>query len=345
MTPPLPTRPLGSTGLRLTELGFGGAPIGNLYREVSEAEALATVEQALAAGIGYVDTAPFYGLGLSETRLGLALRDRAAPVVSTKVGRLLVPDASVTDGSERYGFRSAMPFAPMFDYRYDAILRSHRESLERLRIPRIDILYIHDIGRLTHGERHAAMWRQLVDEGGLEALEQLRASGTIGAYGAGVNEIEACLDLLSVARPDVILLAGRYTLLEQEPLDRLFPTCAGAGVSIVVGGPYNSGILASGVRAGKPAHYDYGAAPAAIVERVAAMEAIADRHAISLAAAALQFPLAHPLVASVIPGIETPARVAETMRLYETRIPAGFWSDLKEAGLLHAAAPVPGDEP
>jgi D-threo-aldose 1-dehydrogenase len=334
-------RPLGSTGLSLTELGLGGAPIGNLYQEVPDTVAQATVEQALAANINYFDTAPLYGHGLSEIRLGGILQGRGGLIVSTKVGRLLIPDVTVADSRERHGFCSASPYAPIFDYRYDAILRSHRESLERLAIPRIDILYIHDIGRRTHGAHHETMWRQLIDEGGLEALEHLRASGTIGAYGAGVNEVEVCRDLLSVARPDVFLLAGRYTLLEQQPLEDLFPACAEAGVSIVVGGPYNSGILATGVRSGQPAHFDYGVAPQAIVARVAAMEAIADRYAIPLAAAALQFPLAHPLVASVIPGLDTPARVARTMQLYGTRIPSDFWSDLKAAGLLHEAAPVP----
>jgi D-threo-aldose 1-dehydrogenase len=335
----LATRPLGRTGLLVTELGFGAAGLGNLYAPVDDATARATVDAALAAGIGYVDTAPFYGFGLSERRVGDAIRHSGA-LVSTKVGRLLAPDPGVQDDRERDGFRSAMPFAPVFAYDHASIMRSWEASVQRLGVARIDILYVHDIGRLTHGDDHDRTFGQLVAGGGLRALEELRDGGAIGGFGIGVNEVDICLDVIAETRLDAILLAGRYTLLEQGALDRLMPACAAAGTSIVIGGPYNSGILATGTKGPTP-YYDYAPAPAAVIARVAAIEAVAARHDVPLAAAALQFPLAHPVVASVIPGLADPARVAETMRLYQTAIPRDFWAALKAEGLLRPDAPVP----
>ena len=334
----LATRPLGQTGMAVTELGFGAAGLGNLYAPVDDGVARATIAAALDAGIGYVDTAPFYGFGLSERRVGDAIRHSEA-LVSTKVGRLLAPDPAVRDDRERDGFRSAMPFASVFAYDHASIMRSWEASLQRLGVARIDILYAHDIGRLTHGDDHERNFGALVAGGGLRALEELRDGGAIGGFGIGVNEVPICLDVMAEARLDAILLAGRYTLLEQGALDRLMPACAAAGTSIVVGGPYNSGILATGTK-GTP-FYDYAPAPAAVIARVAAIEAVAARHDVPLAAAALQFPLAHPVVASVIPGLADPARVADTIRLYRTAIPPAFWAALVAEGLLRDDAPVP----
>jgi D-threo-aldose 1-dehydrogenase len=220
-------------------------------------------------------------------------------------------------------------------------MRSFEDSLQRLGLAHIDILLVHDIGALTHGDRHRETFEQLVSGGGMRALEELKAAGDIAAIGVGVNEVEICLELVRSARIDVILLAGRYTLLEQSPLDELFPVCQKNGVQIVVGGPYNSGILATGTRGGGPLSYNYAAAPKEIVARVRALGDVCDKHNVPLPAAALQFPLAHPLVVSVIPGLESAERVAETVGLFSTRIPPAFWEDLRSAGLLRSDAPVP----
>jgi len=337
----LPTRPIGNTALSVTELGFGAASLGNLYRIVSDSDAKDTLTAAIDAGIGYFDTAPYYGLGLSERRVGDALRGHAGAVLSTKAGRLLKANVNIHGCAERYGFYSPMPFEPEFDYTFDGVMTSWEASRQRLGMARIDILYIHDIGQLTHGDRHDATFRQLTDGGGFRALEQLRIAGAIKAFGLGVNETAICLDAMKHAQLDVILLAGRYTLLEQNALDVLLPACASSGTSIVVGGPYNSGILATGTRQGGVLHYDYGVAPQAVIDRVQHLEAHCERYGIPLAAAALQFPLAHPQVASVIPGLHSALQIERTLDLYNTRIPGDFWYDLKNEGLLHSDAPVP----
>ena len=335
-------RALGATGLKLTELGFGTAPLGNLFRPLPEETARATLAAAEAAGFGYYDTAPFYGFGLSERRLGDALRRRKDVVLSTKVGRLLKPVPGPVDETQvRHGYATPMPFEPVYDYSYNAVMRSYEESLQRLGLSRIDILYIHDIGRLTHGDANAARMAELTKGGGLKALEELRATGAISGFGMGVNEVAACLEVMNHARLDVILLAGRYTLLEQTPFDDLFPRCQAAGTSIVIGGPYNSGILAVGTKTSAPLYYNYEPAPADIVEKVGRIEAVCDRHGVTLAAAALQFPLAHRLVASVIPGLDSPERVTQTLALYHQSIPAALWQDLRSENLLRPDAPIP----
>ncbi len=335
-------RPLGHTGLSVTELGFGTAPLGNLFRPLPDATAHETLTAAEQAGFGYYDTAPFYGFGLSERRLGDALRHRGDIVLSTKVGRLLQPiPGPVDEGIARHGYATPMPFLPVYDYSYDAVMKSYEASLQRLGLSRIDILYIHDIGRLTHGEQNEARMAELTRGGGFKALEELRATKQIAGFGMGVNEVPACLEVMAHAKLDVILLAGRYTLLEQTPLDDLFPPCAAAGTAIVVGGPYNSGILAVGTRTGAPLFYNYESAPVDVIERVRKIELVCDRHAVPLAAAALQFPLGHSLVASVIPGLDSPERVAQTVALYRHKIPAALWQDLRHENLLHPDAPVP----
>ena len=337
-----PLRTIGNTGLKITELGFGTAPLGNLFRPLPDGLAQQTLAAAEQAGFGYYDTAPFYGFGLSERHLGDALRRRRGVVVSTKVGRVLKPVPGPVDEAQvRHGFATPMPFEPVYDYSYDAVMRSYEASLQRLGLGRIDILYVHDIGRLTHGEQNAARMAELTKGGGLKALEELRAGGAIAAFGMGVNEVAACLEVMDHARLDVILLAGRYTLLEQTSLDALFPRCEAAGTAIVVGGPYNSGILALGTKTGATLYYNYEPAPADVIDKVRKIEAVCDRHGVPLAAAALQFPLAHRLVASVIPGLDSPERVAQTLALYRYKIPAALWQDLRQEKLVRADAPIP----
>lgn len=335
------TRRLGQTDLVLSEVGFGTVPLGNGFRPIDDRQAHSALDAALAAGLSYVDTAPFYGFGLSERRVGDVLRGRSGFVLSTKVGRLLDPAPQIKDASDRSLFFSSFPFEPRYDYSYDGVMRSYEDSLQRLGLAHVDILLIHDIGALTHGNRHREMFEQLTGGGGLRALEELRTAGDITAVGVGVNEVEVCLELMRSARIDLILLAGRYTLLEQTPLQELFPICQKNGVQIVVGGPYNSGILATGTRGTGTLHHNYVAAPREIVTRVRALEDICDRYEVPLAAAALQFPLAHPQVVSVIPGLESVERVAETVGLYNTQIPSEFWGALRSAGFLRADAPVP----
>jgi D-threo-aldose 1-dehydrogenase len=333
-------RRVGRTAVELPALGLGTAPLGNLYRAIPDAQAEAVIAAALEAGLRYLDTAPFYGFGLSERRVGQAVRGAGDVIVSTKVGRLLVPAGrNVRLDAERHGYRSPMPFSPIFDYSYSGILRSHEASLQRLGLSRVDILYIHDIGRMTHGHDHLAQMEALTQGGGLRALQRLRDEGTVSAIGIGVNEVQICLDLMERAPLDLILLAGRYTLLEQPALDRLLPRCLASDVSVVIGGPYNSGILTGA------AHYDYAPPPPAIVEKVRRIERVCASHGVALGAAALQFVLAHPAVASVIPGLASVEEVEETIARAAASIPAGLWSDLKSEGLIRADAPVPERAP
>ena len=339
----LPRRPVGATGLELTELGLGAACLGNLYQPMTDADALGTVRSALSAGINYIDSAPHYGFGLSEERIGASLISGDGVVVSTKVGRLLRPAPEVTDDAERFGFRSSAPFTPIFDYTYDGVMRSWTSSLGRLKRQNIDILYVHDIGRLTHGDAHAERFQQLTRGGGLRALQELRHEGHIRAFGIGVNEVEACLDVLDEADLDAILLAGRYTLLEQAPLDRMFPECKRRGTSVIIGGPYNSGILATGVSGYVSARFNYEAAPRDVAARVLRFERVCEEFGVRLPAAALQFALAHPQVVSVIPGLDSSSQVERTMALYSARIPAEFWGKLKSLGLIRDDAPVPAE--
>ncbi len=277
---------------------------------------------------------PITGLGQAERAVGDALR--AAPreewVLSTKVGRLLRPHPTARSAD---GPRPAMPFEPVYDYSYDGVLRSFEDSLQRLGLARIDILYVHDIGAMQHGsDAHAGLMRTLRDSG-YRALEELRRSGAVQAIGIGVNEREVLLEALEWGAWDAFLLAGRYTLLEQAPLDDLLPKCLDAGTSIVVGGPLNSGILA-----GRDT-WNYRAAPPEVVARVDAIRAVCERHAVPLAAAALQFPLAHPAVAAIIPGPRNAAEFRTNLGLLHHPIPAALWQELRQAGLLHPDAPTP----
>ena len=336
----LQERALGATPLRVTTLGLGGAALGNLYAPVSESEAAAAVRAALAAGVRYFDVAPLYGYGLSERRVGAALREvpRTEFLLSTKVGRRLVPEDPAN--WEAGQFPESLPNRVVFDYSYDGALRSIDESLERLRLDRIDIALIHDIDTWTHGSA-AAAGERLVQAmaGAYPALCRLKAEGVIAAIGLGVNEWQACERFAQVADVDCFLLAGRYTLLEQTALETFLPLCARRKISVIVGGPYNTGILASGAVAG--AHYNYEPAPPEILARVAAIEHACRRHGVPLAAAALQFPLGHPSVASVIPGARSAAEVHRNVELMSTDIPAALWEELLASGLLSPDAPVP----
>jgi D-threo-aldose 1-dehydrogenase len=306
----------------LPRLGMGCAGIGNLYRPVSDAEAEATVAAALEAGIRYFDAAPFYGFGLSERRLGAALSG-ADVTISTKVGRLLEPAAS--PARERHGFVAGDPLEPVFDYSRDAVLRSHEESLKRLRRDRVDILLAHDLGSLTHGENADYHMRAFLD-GGYQAMAELRDAGAVGAIGIGVNETEVAEELLERVDLDVVLLAGRYTLLDRQAADSFLPLAEAKGVHVIVGGPYNSGILATADRSN--ARYDYEAAPADILARADTLAALCATHGVDLPAAALQFPLRLPAVACVIPGLVGPAQVAETLARMDAAIPDTLWAAL-----------------
>jgi len=337
----LARRHVGCTGLEVSTLGFGGAGIGNLYRVMSDEDAAAAVGESFAGGVRYFDTAPFYGFGLGELRLGHALEaDREPVVISTKVGRRLEPTGPQDTTVGRQGYFSPLPFEPVFDYGYDAVMESHRESLTRLGRDRVDILLCHDIGRLTHAEKHETRVREFL-AGGYRAMRDLRDSGAVRAIGLGVNESEICVELLAQCELDCILLAGRYTLLEQTPLSTLLPLCERRGVSILAGGPFNSGILAAGSRAAARSHYDYVPPPTAIIDKVRALEAVCDQFGVPLQAAALQFPLGHPAVASVVAGCVNAAESHNALAMFQYPIPARFWTALRECGLVDPRAPLP----
>jgi D-threo-aldose 1-dehydrogenase len=336
-------RPLGRSGLSVSELGLGGAAIGNLYSPVDDASSRQTLDAAWGAGLRLFDTAPYYGFGLSERRLGDALRERPrdAYVLSTKVGRILRPAPEHSGDAERYGFRSPMPFEPAFDYSYDGVMRSYEASLQRLGLASIDVLLVHDLGALTHGAGNAAHLSAFLG-GGYRALDELRAGGRIRAIGLGVNEWQICEQVMDHIHLDCVLLAGRYTLLEQEPVATFLPRCMAEGTGIIVGGAYNSGILATGTRSGGPLYFDYAPASLRTVERVQALERICEAHGVPLAAAALQFPLAHPAVAAVVIGAGSAERVAQGVAAYRHPIEPSLWKDLKASGLLHPLCPIPG---
>jgi D-threo-aldose 1-dehydrogenase len=323
------------SGLALTKLGLGCAQLGGLYQAMTDGDASALVDAAWDLGIRYFDTAPYYGFTLSERRLGAALRERPRGeyVISTKAGRLMRPDPGVQAGE--CGWAEPLPFRPHYDYTHDGILRSHEDSLQRLGLDRVDILYVHDIGRVTHGERHAHYWEQLTDGGGLRALERLRGEGAIQAFGLGVNEWEVVADALDICALDCVLLAGRYTLLEQASLAPLMDRCAREGTGVVIGGPFNSGILAGSSK------FNYEDAPAAVVERVRALAAACREFGVPLQAAALQFPLAHPAVVSCIPGAQDAAQLRQNAQWFSQPVPAALWQALAQSGLVDPRAPLP----
>jgi D-threo-aldose 1-dehydrogenase len=331
---------IGNGGIDFTELGFGAAPLGNLYRAISDEDAGQILEAAWETGCRYFDTAPLYGLGLSETRLNRFLRGRKRDdyVLSSKVGRLL----KVCAPGERTGigkFFETPTRREVYDYSYDGVMRSFEASLERLGVDRIDILYAHDLDIFNHGSQEALQAR--LDEfmaSGYYALLSLRDQGVIKAFGAGINEWQPCQWLAERGDFDLFLLAGRYTLLEQESLKSFLPLCQKRGIGIVLGGPYNSGILATGPRPG--AHYNYSEAPQEILDKVARIEAVCRRHGVRLIEAALRFPLLHASVVSVIPGGQGVNEAKGNRAVYDTEIPDALWDDLKAEGLMRTDAPT-----
>lgn len=330
----------GKGGLRFTELGFGTAPLGNLYRAVGDAEADAVLSRAWDMGLRYFDTAPLYGFGLSETRLNRFLRGkpRGDYVLSTKIGRLLA--ACPPEARDGVGKWFDVPSRrEIYDYSHDGTLRSVEFSLERLGVDRIDVLYAHDLDIFNHGS--AAALQARLDEfisGGYRALLRLREEGVIRAFGAGVNEWQPCQWLTERGDFDIFLLAGRYTLLEQEALASFLPLAEARGIGIVIGGPYNSGILASGPKPG--AFYNYNPAPPEIIARVERIQATCAHHDVRLVDAAFQFPLRHPAVLSVIPGGQSVREMEANLAAATAAIPPALWADLKAEGLMRPDAPV-----
>jgi D-threo-aldose 1-dehydrogenase len=321
---------------------LGCAPLGNLFRALDEAEADGVVREAWTAGVRYFDTAPHYGHGLSEHRLGSVLRTlpRDGFVLSTKVGRILTPDPAAPRSA--FSYVDALPFVQHYDYTGKGFLRSVEDSLQRLGLARIDLVYVHDIDATTQGRAQPDRFKDLLDSG-LPALARLKTEGVIAGYGLGVNEVGICLDTLAHADLDVLLLAGRYTLADQDALAQLLPECIRRDVAVVLGGPFNSGILASGAhpRDGTAPYFNYKPAPADVIARVAAIEVVCAEFVVPLKAAALQFPRAHPAVACVLAGARTPQEVAENIALARRPIPAAFWQALAQRGLVDHAAPLP----
>jgi D-threo-aldose 1-dehydrogenase len=318
---------LGRTALSVTRFGLGTAPLAGLFEEVDEGQALRVIQRAWEAGIRFFDTAPLYGHGLAELRLGRVLRERprAEFTLATKVGRLLRADVPPEPGQV---FRGVPPVNPLFDFSYDGVMRSVEESLERLGLSRIDVLHIHDPD--NHFDEALS--------GAYRALTQLRTDGVIGAVGAGMNQSEMLTRFAREGEFDCFLLAGRYTLLEQGALDELLPVCLEQGIAIIAGGVYNSGILADP----KPgAHYNYKAAPAHLLERAQRIRAVCERNGVSLKAAAVQFPLGHPAVASVVIGCRSLAQLDESLEMFEVDIPPALWQELKTEGLLRDDVPTP----
>lgn len=337
-TSTLPVRPLGRSGLRVTTLGFGGAPLGDLYAHIDEASAVATVGTALASGINLIDTSPLYGHGLSEHRIGAALRrsGRKDVVISTKVGRVAEPFAGRGNGS---GYLGGLPHGLRFDYSYDGAMRSLEQSALRLGVDRIDVVLIHDVDVWTHGQNAIEARFAEAMGGAYRALEKLRAAGAVKAIGVGVNEAEMCERFASAGDFDTMLLAGRYSLLEQPGLASFMPLAQQKGIGLMLGGVFNSGILATGPVSG--AKYNYQPAPPQILARVAAIEAVCARHGVPLRRAALQFPLGHPAVASLVMGAVKPEEVADQVAELAASVPAALWTELKAESLLGADVPVP----
>ncbi len=332
----LPTVAIGRTDVRVSALGLGTTALANMYEAVDPADVGATLDAAWDAGVRYFDTAPAYGSGLAEQRLGewLGTHPRDEITLSTKVGNTLVP---LPDGAPGPGlFPGALRAEPVPDFSRDAILRSLEQSLERLRTDRVEMVAIHDPDGAAAIEPGVdpyarSSFRQAMDEC-YPALDELRSQGVIGAVGVGMNGWQMLVDFARAGDFDYFLLAGRHTLLEQQAQQELFPVCEERGISLVIGGPYSSGILATGP--GPDARYNYGPAPSDVQERVAAIERIGARHGVSLRTLALRFTEIHPAVASVIPGARSVTEVKENAALFAARVPDAVWDELVDADLL-----------
>lgn len=335
---------IGKLGLEVTQMGLGGTGFGNMYEAMEDQDAVDTLGAAQTAGIGYLDTAPLYGYGLSESRLGIALshHGRDDLVISTKVGYSLVERTS--DEPPNAPFVDIPPLDAVFNYSRDAVLRSIDESLGRLKTDRVDILLIHD------PDEGATLWSPGSDpfavshfaevmEQTYPVLDDLRAQNVVKAIGLGMNQWQMLAEFAKAGDFDCFLLAGRYTLLEQEPLDSFLPLCSEKDIRIIVGGPYNSGILATGAIEG--AHYNYGEAPEEVLERVRGIETVCGRHDVPLQSAALQFPFGHPAIATIIPGARSVEEIKTNVAYFEHDIPGDFWAELKAESLLGDEVPVP----
>jgi D-threo-aldose 1-dehydrogenase len=325
----LPRSKVGRTTLEVTKVGFGTVALGLLSND-EESIGLQAVQRACARGLTFFDTAPYYGTGKAERRLGAALRgvDRSSFVVATKVGRVVPLD------SETY----PADWQPPFDYSYDAVMRTYETSLKRLGLERVDAVLLHDIGSVTHAERHPELFKQAM-EGGYRALSELKSNGAISAIGVGVNEWQVLEESMRAAEFDVFLLAGRYTLLEQTALHSFLPECVRRHISVLVGGPFNSGILAKGPSAG--VWYNYAAAPEPILERVRRIAAVCKRFGVELPQAALRFPTFHPAVASVVFGPRSADEADDNLDGFVSEIPPELWRELKREGLMEPTAPTP----
>jgi len=333
------SKKVGSTSLSLPAFGFGSAHLGELYAKVDEADSRATMDAAWAAGVRYYDTAPWYGRGLSEHRLGgfLRTKPRAEFKISTKVGRTLhrPKDPATFDRSPWTG---GFNFEVHWDYSYDGIMRSYEQALQRLGLDTVDALVIHDLDAEYQGERFAQSQKE-IRETGVKALQQLKKSGDIKAYGMGINSDGALETVAPQVELDFCLVAMPYTLLDQRSLHRGMADLQKRGVSVIIGAPFASGILVTG--SSGPAHYAYGKAPTDVQARVRGIEAVCKAHNVALPAAALQFVLAHPIVVSVIPGAAKPSEVTQNVANVDAPIPPGFWSDLKAQKLIDPDSPVP----
>ena len=340
MYDPTARRRLGRTALSVTQFGFGTAPLAGFRTTIPERDAVETVEAAYDSGVRLFDSSPYYGYGRAELRMGAALRDRPRDdlVVSTKIGRWMtpVPRGQTIEGMRKGGINHY----PTFDYSYDGVHRSLEQSLLRLGMDRVDIVLVHDVDFWTTGDKMVLEDRfSDVMNGAYRALSDLRSQGVIGAIGVGLNEAEMSARFVRAGDFDCVLLAGRYTLLEQNSLDDFMPLCEKRGVSVILGGPLNSGVLATGARQG--AKYDYNDAPAWVLNRVARVEEVCARHDTPIAAAALQFPLAHPAMAAIIPGAVSRAEIQGNCALLRRPIPAALWDELRSLGLIDERAPVP----
>ena len=341
MTKPLETNELGSSGLHVTQLGLGGGPIGGLFADISEDTAVRTIQRGLQLGVHYFDTAPLYGHGKSERYYGRALAGvhRDDFVLSTKVGRVLEPTNSPPQDDS---FHNLPNYAPVFDFSREGVLRSLDESLERLNLDRVDIAIIHDPdeGESTFGHTFGepVHYRQAVAET-YPALAELRSQGVLKAIGVGMNQWQALVRFANDADFDCLMVAGRYTLLDQSALTELLPLCQRKGISVVLGGAYNSGILASNLS--EDASYFYAKAPPEVLDRARQIKAVCDRHAVPLKAAALQFCLAHPAVAAVLTGVRSVAEVEDNVRMLDHPTPTDLWAELRHKELIPSAAPTP----
>ena len=333
------TRPLGRTGIEVSEVGFGGAPLGELFEPVPEDQAQATLAQAWQGGIRYYDTSPFYGYGKSEHRLGHYLRqqDRSDFVLSTKVGRIFKPTRKSDFDPD--GWVGGMSFDFHFDYTYDGIMRSWEDSTQRLGFHDIDVLLIHDLDSFFMNKRRFDTYLGQLMTSGWRALEELRDAGLIRGIGAGINKPGNIPHFLDAVDVDMFLVAMPYTLIDQGVLDDEFPACAERGVNFVIGAVFASGILVTGPVEG--AKYGYFPAEPEILEKTRKIEAVCQRHDVPMPAAALQFPLGHPQVSAIIPGAMAPFHIDSTLEFYSKPIPADLWTELKAEGLMHPEAPTP----